>query len=436
MITKIKSLKNHQGFMKYFKNTSWLFAEKILRMVVGLFVGIWVARYLGPEQFGLFSYIQSFTAIFMLVAALGLDSIIVRELIKDKSRQNELLGTAFWLKVGGSVIVLLLLAVAIQFTSNDSYTNTLVFILSSSVIFQSFNVIDFYFQSQVLSRYVVYANTIGLFLSTAVKITLILQEAPLIAFVWVVLFDSIILALGLIYFYYKHNNGLNIKSLIFSKTTAFSLLKDSWPLIFASAAVMINQKVDQIMIQEFLGSEQVGYYAAAIRLVDVLILLPFLASKSIFPSFIQSFENDKKRFEEKMIWGYRVFFIATLIPVVLIYFLSEDIILLLYGSEFYNSIQVLAIYCFILLFASVGAINMIYLRVLNLQQKAMYRQLANIVINIILNYIFIPQYGIIAAAYASLFSIIFTTVIYDLFDKKMKNLNGTKLKSLGVIKNG
>ncbi len=70
MITKLKSYKNNLGLMKYFKNTSWLFLEKILRMVVGLFVGIWVARYLGPEQFGLFSYAQSFVGLFTTISTL------------------------------------------------------------------------------------------------------------------------------------------------------------------------------------------------------------------------------------------------------------------------------------------------------------------------------------------------------------------------------
>ena len=87
MIKKLKSLKNHQGFMKYFKNTSWLFGEKILRMIVGLFVGIWVARYLGPEQFGLLSYAGAFVGLFTAFATLGLDGIVVRELVKDESRR-------------------------------------------------------------------------------------------------------------------------------------------------------------------------------------------------------------------------------------------------------------------------------------------------------------------------------------------------------------
>ena len=191
--------------MKYFKNTSWLFGEKILRMVVGLFVGIWVARYLGPEQFGLFSYAQSFVGLFTAIAALGLDGIVVRELVKDESRRDELIGTAFWLKLIGAIAVLLILAIAVNFTSNDHATNIIVFIVASATVFQAFNVVDFYFQAKVMSKYIVYANVISLFLSSIVKVVLILNEAPLVAFAWVVLFDSFVLACGFIYYCIKVN---------------------------------------------------------------------------------------------------------------------------------------------------------------------------------------------------------------------------------------
>ena len=148
--------------MKYFKNTSWLFAEKILRMVVGLLVGVWVARYLGPEKFGLLSYALSFVGLFSIVATFGLDEIVVREIVKDESRRDGLIGTAFWLKLFGAFVVLLALAFAVKFTSNDDNTNILVFIIASALIFQSFNVVDFYFQSKVMGKFIVYANLISL----------------------------------------------------------------------------------------------------------------------------------------------------------------------------------------------------------------------------------------------------------------------------------
>ena len=114
--------------MKYFKNTSWLFAEKIIRMMVGLFIGIWVARYLGPEQFGLFSYAVSFVGLFIAISTLGLDTIVVRELVKNESNRDILLGTAFRLKLLGAFGVIIVLGIAVNFTTNDLSTNLLIFI--------------------------------------------------------------------------------------------------------------------------------------------------------------------------------------------------------------------------------------------------------------------------------------------------------------------
>ncbi len=170
--SKIQHLLNHAGFRRYFANTSWLFAEQILRMIAGFLVGVWIARYLGPEQYGLFTYAQSFVGLFTAIATLGIDGIVIRELVKDELRRDELLGTAFWLKIMGAFGVFFILAGAINFTSNDSYTNTLVFIIASATIFQSFNVVDMYFQSKVMGKYITYANMVSLLLSSVVKVVL------------------------------------------------------------------------------------------------------------------------------------------------------------------------------------------------------------------------------------------------------------------------
>ena len=143
-------------------------------MVGGFFVGVWVASYLGPEKFGLLSYAGSFVGLFSAIATLGLDGIVVREIVKYPEEENEILGTAFILKLFGAILTLIVLYVAIHFTSNDKYTNTLIFIIASAVIFQAFNVIDMYFQAKVMSKYVVFANSISLLISSIVKIWLIL----------------------------------------------------------------------------------------------------------------------------------------------------------------------------------------------------------------------------------------------------------------------
>jgi len=150
---RLKALKSHQGLMRYFK-TPRGFLEK------NTSYGSWsFCRHLGGSlsgswKFGLFSYAQSFVGLFTVIANLGLDGIGVRELVKDESRRDELIGVTFWLKILGALWALIVLAIAVNFTSNDSYTNSLVFIIASATIFQSFNVVDMYFQSKMMGKYI------------------------------------------------------------------------------------------------------------------------------------------------------------------------------------------------------------------------------------------------------------------------------------------
>lgn len=420
MISKIKSLQNHQGFMRYFKNTSWLFAEKMLRMAVGLFVGIWVARYLGPEQFGLLSYAQSFVGLFAVIATLGLNGIVVRELVKDDARRDELIGTVFWLKLIGAIMVLCILAIAVNFTSNDNYTNTLIFIIASATIFQSFNVVDMYFQSKVLSKYVVYANVISLLMSSIIKIILILNEAPLIAFAWVVLFDSIVLACGFIYFYIKNNSKFNIKNLTLKRETAISLLKDSWPLILSGIVISIYMKIDQVMIKEMLDSEAVGQYAAAVRLSEAWYFIPMVIASSLFPAIINAKKQSEtlyyarlQKLYDLMVW----IAIAIALPMT---FLSDWIVNLLYGEQYSQAGSVLMIHIWAGVFVFLGVASSKWLLTENLQFFSTVNTMIGAVVNIFLNYILIRSLGIEGAAWATLISYFVAAYLSLFFWKKTR----------------
>ncbi|WP_223154512.1 flippase, partial [Campylobacter concisus] len=391
MIDKIISLKNHQGFMKYFKNTSWLFFEKILRMLVGLFVGIWVTRYLGPERFGLFSYAQSFVGLFAAIATLGLDGIVVREIVKDESKATELIGTAFYLKLMGAVVTLLVLVIATQFTSNNRYTNLLVFIIASATIFQSFNVVDMYFQSKVLSKYAVFSNIISLFISSIVKITLILINAPLVAFAWAILFDSVVLAMGFIYFFLKYST-CEIKKIKFNKTIAISLLKDSWPLILSGVVISIYMKIDQVMIQEILGNEAVGQYAAATRLSEIWYFIPTILVSSLFPAVV----NARKQSEELYYSRLQKLFdlvvwiaIAIALPMT---FLSDIIVNMLYGEQYNQAASVLTIHIWASIFVFLGVASGQWFIAENLQLLAFWRTFCGMVTNIFLNLLLITKF--------------------------------------------
>lgn len=415
--TKIDQLASRQGFMRYFKNTSWLMGERILRMAVGLFVGIWVARYLGPEEFGLFSYAQSFVGLFMAIATLGLDGIVVRELVKDQSKRDALLGTAFTLKLIGASVVLLLLFFTVNIISTDAQTKLLIIVIASATIFQSMNVVDCYFQSKVLSRYVAFTNTFSLLVSSAIKVWLILSDAPLIAFAWVVLFDSAILSLGYIYVYLKTGNS--IKQWSFDKALAQSLLKDSWPLILSGIVISIYMKIDQVMIKEMLGAEAVGQYAAAVRLSEAWYFIPGVISTSLFPAMIAAKSLSKELYYAHLQKLYNLIVwlaVAIALPVT---FLGSSIIDLLYGEAYKIASTVLIIHIWSGIFVSLGLVFGKYLTNEGLTKVALRRSLLGVFVNVTLNYLLIPLYGIEGAAIATLSGQLVANYGYDFFDKRL-----------------
>jgi len=408
--------------MKYFKNTSWLFAEKILRMLVGLFVGIWVARYLGPEQYGLLSYAQSFVGLFTAFATLGLDGIVVRELVKDDSRVDELIGTVFWLKMMGAFGVLLLLIIAINFTSNDTHTNILIFIISSATIFQSFNVVDFYFQAKVMSKYIVYANVLSLFVSSLVKVALILNEASLIAFAWVVLFDSFVLAMGYLYFYRKKAT-FEIQQLTFSKLTAVNLLKDSWPFILSGTALMIQAYIDQIMLKEMLGNIEVGYYSVAIKIIALLGVLPMLLKNSLFPAVQNAKKISETLYQNRLLNFYRLNFLLFLITAIPVFIFAEPIVVLLFGREYQPAGILLALMSIRLFFTNMGVARGVFILTENLMKFSLLSMILGTISNIGLNYIWIPDYGAKGAIIATIMSFLISTYIVDfIYYKTRKNV--------------
>ena len=430
-IAKLKGLKQNKGFMKYFKNTSWLFAEKILRVIAGLFIGIWIARYLGPEKFGLFSYAQSFAALFTIFATLGLDQIVIRELIKDESARDKLLGTAFILKLFGAFVVLGTLIFSTLSGINTAETNLLILIIASSTVFQSFNVIDFYFQSKVLSKFVVLANVISLIISSLVKIILLLNEASLVAFAFVSLFDTFILASGYVYFYFKNN--LNINKWSFDWLLAKALLKDSWPLILTGFVISVYMKVDQIMISEMLGYQAVGEYAAAVKLSEAWYFVPTVIASSVFPSIINSKKNNEKIYYERLQKLYNLVVKIALIIAIPITFLSDWVVNFLYGEEFTQASGVLKIHIWAGVFAFLGIASRKWFVAENLSMLSFWRTFLGMIVNIIMNILLIPNYGIQGAALAILISQITVAYIFDILCIQTRKKFFMKTKALLLI---
>ena len=405
--TRITLLKEHPGFRKYFANTSWLMGERILRMGVSLFVGIYVARYLGPERYGLLSYANSFVGIFLAFATLGLDEIVVRELVKTPEQREIILGSSFLLKLVGTLIMWTAILTTVPFFENDLQTNLLITIISFGVVFQAFNVIDFNFQANVKSKYVVHAQFVQLIISSIVKIILIVNEAPLIWFASVYCLDAIVLAIGLVFVYFY--NGENIFCWKWSFEKSKYLLHDSWPLILAGVVVSIYMKIDQVMIKEMLGAKEVGLYAAAVKLSEAWYFIPMAITSSLFPAIINAKHYQKEDYYQRLqnLYDLMVWIaLAIALPTAI---LSSWIVELLYGNEYLESSSVLIIHIWSGIFVFLGVASSKYLLAENYIKKTFYRTFVGALLNIIMNYYLIGIMGIEVAALSTLENVFFPT---------------------------
>jgi len=287
------------NLQKVISNAGWLFADRFFRMGVGLFVGVWVARYLGPEQYGILNYAIAFVGLFSVLSTLGLDNIVVRELVKHPERQNEILGSAFLLKLtGGFFAFAVVVTVSALLKPGDHLTRLVIAILGLSLIVQSFNTIDLWFRSRVASKYTVLSQNSSFILASIAKVALILKRASLLAFVIINLAQTILSAIGLLFFFKKKGKSLTLWRPTY--LMAIRLVKESWPLIFAGLAIAVYMKIDQIMLGEMIGKKAVGTYAAAVRLSEIWYFIPVAIASSVFPSIVKSKELGEKIYNMRM----------------------------------------------------------------------------------------------------------------------------------------
>ena len=427
----MNSLLNNPIFRKYFTNTSWLLAERIIRMGVLLFVGIYVARYLGPERYGLLSYSNSFVGIFTAIALLGLDGIVVRELVKTPENKDKILGTSFLLKVMGTLFMWLMILVALFFTKNDLLTNTLIAIIAFSVIFQVFNVIDFNFQAEVKSKYVVHAQFVQLLVTSVAKIILVVKEMPLIWFASVFCLDAIIFAVGLVYTY-SFNRG-KIYFWKWDSKYAKALLIESWPLMFSYMSYLIYAKIDRVMIKEMMDEYSVGIYSAAYVLYEAPLFISLMLAKSIYPLLVQYYHDNKdKLFNFYTILSSYMTLLSYMI-VLFFYIFHEELIQLTFGDDYKNSSRILVLLSFGLIPMFNAFLRSSYITISGNQKIILYTSLFSSIFNVILNYFLINEFGVQGAVYSTVITQILSLIVLNAAFNETKVLFFIQIKSLALL---
>jgi O-antigen/teichoic acid export membrane protein len=387
---------------KYVKNTGWLFAERVTRFLINIFVTVYLVKYLGPARFGLYNYILSYVSIFGGIAALGIDSVIVRDLINDFTKTKELLGTSFFLRIGASFLMVILMILSLIITKEETYTIILISIVSFSIFLQSFGVIDFYFQAIVRSKYSVLAQSISVMTSALLKIILIIVKADLLYFAIVVSFEALILAIGFIINYKRINaGGLNWK---FDIKLAKKILYDSYPLLLSGIVIAIYMKIDQVMIKRMLNNTEAGYYASAVKLCEMWYFIPMAISSSLYPAIINAKKKGEIFYKKRLQQLYDIMSWLSIGIALFFTIFAHSIIIFLYGSKFIPAVPVLQLYVWSSIGTFLGVASSQFLVTENLTKISFYRTFIGMVLNVVLNFYLIPRVGISGAAFATLIS--------------------------------
>lgn len=391
---------------KVVSNIIWAVTGKVVTLLGGLLVGIFVARYLGPEQYGLMSYVISYVALFQVLASFGMDNIEIREESKSPEDKDRIIGTAFGLKIIFAVLTMGLVALTAWLFEADSFTHWMIILYSFSMVMNSFGVIRNYFTSLVWNEYIVKTEIVRTLIGAGIKVGLLLIEAPLVWFISATLFDTILIASGYIVSYRSKIDSM--KKWAFDRSTAIYLLKQSFPLLLSGAAVVIYTKIDQVIIRNLLNTESVGYYSVADKFTEICLFIPTILSQTITPLLVQSYAENHDEYNRKaqlfmnvMVWG-------TILLCAFICLIANPLIRYTFGAQYLYSIPVLQIMVFKVVGYAQAQASGAMIVVENKQKYVVTRNIIGCIACVVLNYALIPTLGLAGAAIASILTSICT----------------------------
>jgi O-antigen/teichoic acid export membrane protein len=397
-----------------------MFAEKVLRLIAGLFIGAYIARYLGPSQFGLLNYALSIVSVFSVIGSAGLDTIVVRELVKTPEKRDTILGTAYLIKSMSALISILLLLIITFSLEADAYTRRIIFTVATLILFDGAIVFDLFFQSKVQSRFVVLSQICALIAVSIFRIVLVVNHASLESFAWTNTLDQFVLSVFLFFFYHRIAPGVG--SWKIDWRYASGLFKQSWPLIFSALSIIIYMRIDQIMIKWMLGDEANGHYGVAVRLSELFNFIPLAICNSVFPAIINAKAVSIEMYNRRLQWLFDLMTTLSVAIALCMTVAAPYIIDLLYGKEFSDASGVLLIYVWSGVFVFLGAASGKWVVNEGLQVFRMANLIISCIMNIVLNLILIKSIGLHGAAWSTLISYAFASYFGFAFLKKTRPL--------------
>ena len=407
------------GKKKFFSNIGWLMGGKIVNMLLQFFVSLATARYLGPSNFGTINYVAAFVSFFSSIASLGLAVIVIKEIATDKYDNNEVIWTSIWLRFGTAVLSTISI-IALMFITNrdDSMIVQIAFLESLSILFSSFDTINYYFQARLLSKWSSIAEVLAYVGMSLYRIYLLATNADIVWFALATSTDMIFLTVFLMIFYIKIE-GFRPK---FNWQLGKRLLKQSYHYLIAGLITILYAQVDRIMLGNMLDKASVGYYSATLTISTLWSMIPTALIQSISPILYDAAEKDRTFYLRRLRQSYAVLFWINAAYSIFVAVFAHWIILLLYGKDYLAGTIALRIVVWYYGLSTMSTLNQVYLANDGKNKYINLFCIAGLVTDVVLNFALIPIMGINGAAIATLITHIVMQIVMPYVFKETREI--------------
>ncbi len=408
-------------------NASWIIGCKIVKAILTMIVTMITARYLGPSNYGLISYAASIVTFVAPIMKLGFDFTLVHEIVNNKDKEGRIIGTAMFLNLCSGFICILGI-VAFTYIANRDEKDTIIVctLYSILLLFQAVEMIQYWFQAKLQSKYSAIAMLIAYIFVTIFQIFLLVTQKSVY---WFALSNSIdfgLIAIMLILQYYK----LGGQKLSIDLKIGKNMFRKSKYYIVSNLMVTIFAQTDKIMLKLMVDNEAVGLYSAATTCACMASFVFAAIIDSARPSIFESKKISHTQYENGLVLLYSVITYVSIAFSLILTIFAPLIIHIMYGSGYTQSIQVLRIVVWFTTFSYLGTARLIWIIS---EQKEKYLWIINLsgaLMNIIINLLLIPSIGVLGAAIASLITQIFVNYIIGFIMPQIKGNNRLILKSL------
>lgn len=417
------------NYGKVFHNAKWIVICKILQSLLQLAVGMLSARFLGPSNYGLIKYAASVVAFAMPLMKLGLDATLVHELVEHPEKEGEIIGTSLLMNFASGLACMGgVFAFSRIMNAGETETIIVCVLYSISLVFAALEMIQYWFQYKLMSKYSSLVMLGVYFVVSAYKIFLLATEKSVY---WFAVSNSVeygLVAILLVVIYLKKGGKLGI-----SLKTGISMLGKSRHFIVASMMVVIIQNTDHVMLTKIAGKAENGFYSAAITCTII--------AQFVFTAIIDSFrpvilENKKENSPEYELNVSRLYCITqylSLAQSIVFTVFAELIVSVLYGAEYAATVPVLRILIWYFSFSVMGVVRNVWIVAEQKQKYLWIINLTGVVLNVTLNAFLIPRFGACGAATASLATQIFANFIFGFIFKPIRENNRLLLAALNPV---